>query len=102
MKDTMLCNVLTTQRADVDVLKDKLKQQRWWIYPNAKEGKFSKIQARVNGAGYLIVGGDNDTKIVCIENGVLTLSNNGCRSAVRFDDPRMFVFMSFEVLSFTL
>ena len=93
MKNAFVCNVISVQRTDADVLNARLKNLNWWIYPNATDEKFSKIQARVNFAGYLVVGQDMQTRIVCIEDGVLTLSDNGCASAVRYDDPRLFVFL---------
>ena len=88
------CNVLSVNRVNTETLIYRLKNPHWWIFPNRDENKYSKVFARVNCAGYLVVGQDMDTRIVCIKDGVLTLSDHGCSEAVRLDDPRLFVFLS--------
>ena len=92
-KPDLDCNVLTVQRTSADMLCERLIKEQWWIYPNPDEDKFSKVFARVNHAGYLVVGQDLDTRIVCIQDGLFTLSDHGCADAVRFDDPRIIVFL---------
>ena len=87
-------NVLRVDRFDTESLHHRLKFPHTWVYLNSETSSFSKIEnARVNAAGYIVVGRDLNTRIVCIKNDVLTLSDHGCAEAVRFDDSRMFVFL---------
>ena len=88
-------NVLTVQKTDVSLIESKLRDaEHWWLYADKPTDRLSKIRARVNAVGYLVTGRDLQTKIVVIKDGLLTLSDHGCVDAVRFDDPRLCVFLS--------
>lgn len=84
------CNVLTPSRVNVDL--HKLKTPCLWLYLN-DAGELSSIRARVNTAGFLVVGRLQSTRIVVIRDGVLTLSDHGCTEAVRCDDERLSVLL---------
>ena len=63
----------------------------YWIYPNKPEGLYSKVLARANVVGDLIVGSDEDTSLVCIRHGRLTLTRQVCDDAVSVSDDRLLV-----------
>ena len=63
----------------------------WWLFPNFDEGVFSKVYARINIAGDLVVGRGEWTRLVCIENGRLTLSPSISDNAVSASDDRLLV-----------
>lgn len=63
----------------------------WWIYPNYVDGIFSKVYARMNVVGDLVVGRGEGTRLVCIENGRLTLSPSISDDAVSASDTRLLV-----------
>ena len=87
-------NVLTYEKIDDSLLEARLRQrEHWWIYVSEKTGKLSKVRARVNPADFLVTGRDLETKIVCIQDETLILSDHGCVDAVRFDDPRLCVML---------
>ena len=46
----------------------------WWLFPNWDEGIFSKALARINAAGDLVVGTGENTCLVIIRHGRLTLT----------------------------
>lgn len=87
-------NVLIYEKTDNPLLEARLRQrEHWWVYISEETGKFSKVRARVNPADFLVTGQDLQTKIVCIQDETLTLSDHGCVDAVRFDDPRLSVLL---------
>ena len=82
------------------MLEERLRHKEHnWLYVSPETNKLSKVRARVNPVGYLVTGYDLETKIVCIKDETLTLSDHGCADAVRFDDPRLSVLMPREYLS---
>lgn len=85
-------NVLSLHRVDSETYQCYLNSETNWIYINTAENVCSTLRARVNCAGYLVIGNDMDTRIVCLENGHLAYSDNSKVSAVRFDDPNLFIF----------
>lgn len=46
----------------------------WWIYPNYDEGLYSKILARFNVAGDLVIDSGEETYLVIIRHGRLTIA----------------------------
>ena len=68
-----------------------LRGYHWWLYPNYDAGKFSKVYARVNVLGDLVVGRGSNTRLVCIINGVLVLRKHIRETAVSADDARLLV-----------
>ena len=63
----------------------------WWLYPNYEDSVFSKVYARVNIFGDLVVGIGERTRLVCISNGRLTLSHTISDAAVSASDARLLV-----------
>lgn len=68
-----------------------LRGYHWWLFPNYIDGVFSKVYARVNVFGDLVVGRGEWTRLVCIENGRLTLSSSISDDAVSASDDRLLV-----------
>ena len=74
----------------------RLKGYYWWLYPNwcdadACNGVFSKVFAKANMFGYLVVGAGEKTHLVCIENGRLTLTRQVSDDVVNVSDKRLLV-----------
>ena len=63
----------------------------WWLFPNYIDGIFSKVYARVNVFGDLVVGRGEWTRLVCISHGRLTLSSSISDDAVSASDTRLLV-----------
>lgn len=63
----------------------------WWLFPNYINGVFSKVYARMNVFGDLVVGKGESTRLVCITNGRLTLSASISDDAVSASDARLLV-----------
>jgi len=68
-----------------------LRGYHWWLFPNYIDGIYSKVYARINIAGDLVVGTGKSTRLVCIENGRLTLSPFISDNAVSASDTRLLV-----------
>ena len=68
-----------------------LRGYHWWLFPNYIDGIYSKVYARVNVFGDLVVGRGEATRLVCIENGRLTLSQSISDDAVSASDDRLLV-----------
>ena len=76
--------------------KQRLKGYYWWLYPNwcdadACNGVFSKVFAKANMFGNLVVGAGEKTHLVCIEDDRFVLSQNVSDNAVLVSDERLFV-----------
>lgn len=63
----------------------------WWLFPNYIDGIYSKVYARINIAGDLVVGTGERARPVCIENGRLTLSPSISDDAISASDTRLLV-----------
>ena len=63
----------------------------WWLYPNYDDGIYSKVFARVNVAGNLVIGTGEDTCLVIIRHGRLTLSSQFCDDVANVFDERLLV-----------
>ncbi len=68
-----------------------LRGYHWWLFPNFDEGVFSKVYARINIAGDLVVGTGGGTRLVCISNGRLVLSQWVSNDVVSASDDRLLV-----------
>ena len=64
---------------------------RWWLYPNWYDSIYSKVLARVNAAADLVVGTGEDTSLVMIRHGRLTLTRQVCDDIVSAFDERLLV-----------
>ena len=63
----------------------------WWLYPNYEDGIYSKVLARANVAGDLVVGTGEDTSLVIIRHGRLTLTRQFCDDVANVSDKRLLV-----------
>ena len=63
----------------------------WWLYPNYADGIYSKVFARANIVGDLVIGTGDDTSLVCIRHGRLTLTRQFCDDVVSVSDSRLLV-----------
>ena len=68
-----------------------LRGYHWWLYPNYIDGIYSKVYARINVVGDLVVGTGEGARLVCIKNGRLTLSSLISDDAVSASDTRLLV-----------
>ena len=62
---------------------------RWWVYPNYDDGIYSTVLARVNVAGDLVVGTGDETSLVIIRHGRLTITRQVSDDAVSVSDDRL-------------
>ena len=64
----------------------------WFVYPNEAEGLYSKALARVNVVGDLVIDyGDDETCLVCIKHGRLSITRQISNNVVSVNDARLFV-----------
>ena len=63
----------------------------WWIFPNASEGLYSKVLARANVIGDLVIGSGEDTCLVIIRHGRLTITNQVSDDVANVHDERLLV-----------
>ena len=63
----------------------------WWVYPNYDDGIYSTVLARVNVAGDLVVGTGDETSLVCIRHGRLTLMRQVSDDVVSTSHKRLLV-----------
>ena len=61
----------------------------WWLYPNYDDGVYSKVFARVNVVGDLVIGTGEDTSLVCIRHGRLTITRQVSDDVVSVSDDRL-------------
>ena len=61
----------------------------WWIFPNESDGLYSKVLARANVAGDLVVGSGEDTSLVIIRHGRLTITNQPSDDVANVQDERL-------------
>ena len=69
----------------------RLQGYYWWLYPNFDAGIFSKVFAKANLFGDIVVGADENTHLVCIVDGRLTLSPSISDDVVSVSDTRLLV-----------
>ena len=63
----------------------------WFAYPNEAEGLYSKVLARVNVAGDLIVDFGDEVCLVCIRHGRFTLTSKMADDVVNVLDKRLLI-----------
>ena len=63
----------------------------WFAYPNAVEGLYSKVLARVNMFGDLVIGSGDKTYLVIIRHGWFSLSRKVCEDMANVHDKRLLV-----------
>ena len=63
----------------------------YWVFPNKSEGLYSKVLARANIAGDLVVGSGEDTCLVIIRHGRLTITRQASDDVVSVSDKRLLV-----------
>ena len=63
----------------------------WWIYPNYDEGLYSKILARVNVVEDLVIGSGEETCLVIIRYGRLTIARQYTDDVASASDERLLV-----------
>ena len=63
----------------------------WFAYPNAAEGLYSKVLARVNMFGDLVIGRSEETCLVIIRHGRLSLSCKVCDDIANVHNKRLLV-----------
>ena len=63
----------------------------WFAYPNAAEGLYSKVLARVNMFGDLVVGKGKETCLVIIRHGRLTITRQVCNDVANVHDKWLLV-----------
>ncbi len=65
----------------------------WFAYPNAAEGLYSKVLARVNMFGDLVIGTGEETCLVIIRHGRLSITRQVCDDIANVHDKRLLVCM---------
>ena len=63
----------------------------WWIYPNKPEGLYSKVLARANVVGDLVVGSGEETCLACIKHGRFSVTRQVGNDVVSVHDKRLLV-----------
>ena len=63
----------------------------WFAYPNEAEGLYSKVLARVNMFGDLVIGSGEETCLVIIRYGRFSLSRKVCEDVANIHDKRLLV-----------
>ena len=63
----------------------------WFAYPNETDGIYSKVFASVNVVGDLVVGDGEETSLVCIRHGRLTLTRRVADDVANVFDKRLLV-----------
>ena len=61
----------------------------WFAYPNAAAGLYSKVLARINMFGDLVVGSGEETCLVCIKHGRLSVTRQVCDDVANVHDKRL-------------
>ena len=63
----------------------------WFVYPNAAEGLYSKVLARVNMFGDLVIGRGEETCLVIIRHDRLSITRQVCDDVANVHDKRLLV-----------
>lgn len=63
----------------------------WWIFPNWEDGLYSKVLARVNVAGDLVIGSGENTCLVLVRHGRLTVTRKFADDVANVSDGRLLV-----------
>ena len=63
----------------------------WWLFPNWDNGIYSKVLAHANVVGDLVVGTGDETSLVIIRHGRLTLTRQVSDDVASVSDARLLV-----------
>ena len=63
----------------------------WFAYPNAAEGLYIKVLARVNMFGDLVIGNGEETCLVCIKHGRLSVTRKVGNDVANVHDKRLLI-----------
>ena len=63
----------------------------WWIFPNEPEGLYSKVFARANVVGDLVIGSGEEICLVIIRHGRLTITRQISDDVANIHDERLLV-----------
>ena len=63
----------------------------WFAYPNETEGLYSKVLARVNMFGDLVIGRGEETCLVIIRYGRFSVTRKVCEDVANVHDKRLLV-----------
>ena len=75
----------------------QIRGYHWFVYPNEAEGLYSKALAKVNVAGDLVIDyGDDETCLVCIRHGRLTITCQVSDDVANIADERLLLCLSIK------
>ena len=96
LSDTEIRERLTRDSNPVQYDGQHMLGYHWFAYPNAVEGLYSKVLARVNMFGDLVIGSGEETCLVCIKHGRLSLSRKVCEDVANVHDSSHFLHTRLE------
>ena len=91
LSDTEIRERLTKDGPPVHYEGQHILGYHWFAYPNAAEGLYSKVLARVNMFGDLVVGRGEEACLVIIRHGRLSVTRQVCDDVVSVYDKRLLV-----------
>ena len=91
LSDTEIRERLTRDSNPVQYDGQHMLGYHWFAYPNAVEGLYSKVLARVNMFGDLVIGSGEETCLVIIRYGRFSLSRKVCEDVANVHDKRLLV-----------
>ena len=91
LSDTEIREQLTRDGNPVGYEGQHILGYHWFAYPNAAEGLYSKVFARVNMFGDLVVGSGEETCLVCIKHGRFSVTRQVGNDVVSVHDKRLLV-----------
>ncbi len=91
LSDTDIRNHLTRDGNPAGYESQHILGYHWFAYPNAAEGLYSKVLARVNMFGDLVVGTGEETRLVIIRHGRLSLTRRVSDDVANVHDKRLLV-----------
>ena len=93
LSDTEIRERLTKDGPPVGYDGQHILGYHWFAYPNAADGLYSKVFARVNMFGDLVVGSGEETCLVCIKHGRLSVTRQVGNDVVSVHDKRLLVLL---------
>ena len=89
LSDTEIRERLTRDSNPVQYDGQHMLGYHWFAYPNAVEGLYSKVLARVNMFGDLVIGSGEETSLVCIKHGRLSVTRKVGNDVANIHDKRL-------------
>ena len=89
LSEAEICQRLVKDGPPVQYDGQHLRGYHFFAFPNAVDGLYSKVFARVNVAGDLVVGRGEDTCLVCIKHGRLSVTRQVSDDVVNVSDKRL-------------